>query len=361
MDNSNRILIFMSPIGMKILSNSTRWHLDGTFKTCPTYFHQILSIHVYYQNQMFPAGYILLQNKERETYKEALTHVKHVMTSKNVQINVQEALSDFELALLQAISGVFENVKIYGTNNHFEGYHSKLASIPSAKTNNVLTFINMIKKSATQVYSDFHAHERNPIQCPKQLSKNKKKDEIFITLQDQYNKQMLTFPQYFQKLASHVTDPYEPSPKRVKIEEESNQESNEIQYLETRSYTLHERVPICKSLLKLNNTVELNNLHITEFQNLIEKKYNVSWGSRYINIFHVPVIKQTGLIDCGFYALGYAFGSCYEYRSRLFNFRSKKIREEFNQIIETKSLFLFSHGVVNNFVPQFNEFCIDLN
>ncbi|CAF1123146.1 unnamed protein product, partial [Brachionus calyciflorus] len=56
MDNSNGILIFMSPIGMKILSNSTRWHLDGTFKTCPTHFHRILSIHGYYQNQMFPAG-----------------------------------------------------------------------------------------------------------------------------------------------------------------------------------------------------------------------------------------------------------------------------------------------------------------
>ncbi|CAF0860471.1 unnamed protein product [Brachionus calyciflorus] len=47
-DNRNRILIFMTPIEMKILANSNRWHLDETFKTCPTHFHQILS--KYYQN-----------------------------------------------------------------------------------------------------------------------------------------------------------------------------------------------------------------------------------------------------------------------------------------------------------------------
>ncbi|RNA07258.1 hypothetical protein BpHYR1_013612, partial [Brachionus plicatilis] len=72
------------------------------------------------------------------------------------------------------------------TNNHLEGYHSKLSSIPSSKSNNVLTFINMIKKSASQVHSEFHANERNPIAEPKQLSKNKKKDQVFVTLQEQF-------------------------------------------------------------------------------------------------------------------------------------------------------------------------------
>ncbi|RNA39859.1 hypothetical protein BpHYR1_010376 [Brachionus plicatilis] len=61
------------------------------------------------------------------------------------------------------------------TNNHLEGYHSKLPSLPSAKTNNVLTFINMIKKSASQ---------------------------------EQYNENVLTFAQYFDKLTSHIIDSY---------------------------------------------------------------------------------------------------------------------------------------------------------
>ncbi|RMZ95949.1 hypothetical protein BpHYR1_048247 [Brachionus plicatilis] len=93
------------------------------------------------------------------------------------------------------------------TNNHHESYHSKLSSLPS-KTNNVLTFINMIKKSATQVYNDISVLERNPIEPPRQLSKNKNKDKIFILLQEQYNENELTFAQYFDKLTSHIIDPY---------------------------------------------------------------------------------------------------------------------------------------------------------
>ncbi|RNA23532.1 hypothetical protein BpHYR1_035506, partial [Brachionus plicatilis] len=39
------------------------------------------------------------------------------------------------------------------------------------------------------------------------------------------------------------------------------------------SFTDFERVPISLDLLKLDKNQELNNLHITEFQNLIFKKY----------------------------------------------------------------------------------------
>ncbi|RNA22895.1 hypothetical protein BpHYR1_015621 [Brachionus plicatilis] len=92
-DNKNQILIFMFPIGMKILCNSVRWHFDGTFKTCLTYFLQIISFHGYYQNQMHPACYILLQNKERETYVEALSNLKEIFTRNNCSIVLQETLS----------------------------------------------------------------------------------------------------------------------------------------------------------------------------------------------------------------------------------------------------------------------------
>ncbi|RNA09846.1 hypothetical protein BpHYR1_028354 [Brachionus plicatilis] len=45
----------------------------------------------------------------------------------------------------------------------------------------------MIKKSASQVHSEFHANERNPIAEP--------------------NKQILTFEQYFDKLSAHIMEP----------------------------------------------------------------------------------------------------------------------------------------------------------
>ncbi|RNA04121.1 hypothetical protein BpHYR1_008071 [Brachionus plicatilis] len=75
-------------------------------------------------------------------------------------------------------------------NNHLEGYHSKLSSIQSSKSNNVLAFINMIKKSASQVHSQFHANE------------------LFVTLQEQLSEQILTFEQYFDKISAHIMDTY---------------------------------------------------------------------------------------------------------------------------------------------------------
>ncbi|RNA06700.1 hypothetical protein BpHYR1_015105 [Brachionus plicatilis] len=60
------------------------------------------------------------------------------------------------------------------------------------------------------------------------------------------------------------------SAKRQKLDD-----SSEIQFLKGRSYTYSERVPISLQLLKLEKNQELTNFHITEFQNLIYKKYNV--------------------------------------------------------------------------------------
>ncbi|CAF0849480.1 unnamed protein product [Brachionus calyciflorus] len=222
-DQDAKQIIFQNYLIQVISNNHDIPHLDGTFKTRPTHFHQILSIHGYYQNQMFPAGYILLQNKERETYIDALTqHLPLEDIEKrwtNILDNIpktpdQDTIKFIKYFVDTWLRGKYEFFWNHfdntgpRTNNHLEGYHAKLSAIPSAKTSNVLTFINMIKKSATQVFSDFHTVERNPIEEQKQLSKNKKKDYIFLTLQDQYTKKIITFEQYFEKLAAHITDPY---------------------------------------------------------------------------------------------------------------------------------------------------------
>ncbi|CAF0833728.1 unnamed protein product [Brachionus calyciflorus] len=68
---------------------------------------------------------------------------------------------------------------------------------------------------------------------------------------------------------SEPVDFQEPKAKKTKSDA-----SDDIYYLETRSHSNHERVPISKSLLELTDNQELNNLHITEFQNLITHKYN---------------------------------------------------------------------------------------
>ncbi|CAF1083593.1 unnamed protein product [Brachionus calyciflorus] len=41
-DDKERIIAFASDIQLEILSKSKRWHVDDTFKCCPTIYYQIL-------------------------------------------------------------------------------------------------------------------------------------------------------------------------------------------------------------------------------------------------------------------------------------------------------------------------------
>ena len=44
----NRILVFASKTGLKMLSESVKWHSDGTFHTKSKYFAQLYTIHAYF-------------------------------------------------------------------------------------------------------------------------------------------------------------------------------------------------------------------------------------------------------------------------------------------------------------------------
>ena len=60
------MLIFASDIGIKILSKSSKWNGDGTFKVVPKPkgFFQLYIIFAYYRNVLLPCVYELLSVKE---------------------------------------------------------------------------------------------------------------------------------------------------------------------------------------------------------------------------------------------------------------------------------------------------------
>ena len=47
----NRILVFASPTGLRMLSECEKWHADGTFHTKSKYFGQLYTIHAFYPNK----------------------------------------------------------------------------------------------------------------------------------------------------------------------------------------------------------------------------------------------------------------------------------------------------------------------
>ena len=62
----NRILVFFSDEGAKIMFESKEWHINGTFKKCPKIFKQMLTLQVIIKGLHLNAAFIFCQNKSRD-------------------------------------------------------------------------------------------------------------------------------------------------------------------------------------------------------------------------------------------------------------------------------------------------------
>jgi hypothetical protein len=133
--NKRRIIIFISEEGLEIASVSPQWLIDGTFKSCPNLFYQILTIHGYFKNHhAFPFAYILLQSKDRQTYEDAFKQLRIILKLDNdLTIKLEQVITDFELSLQQAIKSQFKNVELKGCWFHFnQAIVRKLFSLGNA-------------------------------------------------------------------------------------------------------------------------------------------------------------------------------------------------------------------------------------
>ena len=52
-NDESRMICFASNIGLEILSKSTEWHSDGTFKSAPRKYKQLYHIHAWYKGLMY--------------------------------------------------------------------------------------------------------------------------------------------------------------------------------------------------------------------------------------------------------------------------------------------------------------------
>ena len=94
-------------------------YCDGTFWVVPSLFYQLFTIHVEVYQQIFPLFYCLLPDKTEETYVRMFIMLKNICHSLNIQLNFNRIVSDFELALINAIARVFPGVQHQGCLFHF--------------------------------------------------------------------------------------------------------------------------------------------------------------------------------------------------------------------------------------------------
>ena len=61
----NRIVIFFSEIALEAMQIAKDWHLDGTFKNCPNFFQQLLTLHSVIMQHTLPCVFFFLQKKDK--------------------------------------------------------------------------------------------------------------------------------------------------------------------------------------------------------------------------------------------------------------------------------------------------------
>jgi hypothetical protein len=50
----------------KMLTTSSKWHIDGTFKANPQLYYQLYVIFLWHECEMYSCGFIHLKNKTQE-------------------------------------------------------------------------------------------------------------------------------------------------------------------------------------------------------------------------------------------------------------------------------------------------------
>uniref|UniRef100_A0A914YA74 MULE transposase domain-containing protein n=1 Tax=Panagrolaimus superbus TaxID=310955 RepID=A0A914YA74_9BILA len=125
---NRRFLIFSCALLLQFLATSANWFLDATFKTVPNLAYQLLVVHGQHNGSRttVPCAYILLNNKDRNIYEDALSALKTLVGN----ISPETVMMDFEIGLHSAFRTVFPETDISACFFHLcENIRRKIADV----------------------------------------------------------------------------------------------------------------------------------------------------------------------------------------------------------------------------------------
>jgi hypothetical protein len=91
-------LVYPSPTCASKLQRCEHLFADGTFKTCPKPFTQLVTIHSKYGNRILPFAFCMLRSKDNALYCEMLNQIKiHVRRITDLPLDPHSFVCDFEV------------------------------------------------------------------------------------------------------------------------------------------------------------------------------------------------------------------------------------------------------------------------
>lgn len=161
--DNNRFLIFTTKFKEQFISKIETIVIDGTFRSAPPGFFQLIVVHGFIFNSYYPLFHILMKNKSELTYVQALKRCMDLVYFKPKLI-----ISDFERALINAIRIIFffsqssgclfhfaqsiwkhigylKLIDFYKTNKDFKNAIKMVICLAFVPLNEVLSFYTIIK------------------------------------------------------------------------------------------------------------------------------------------------------------------------------------------------------------------------
>ncbi len=117
-----RILLFVTDANIINLRNASVWIMDGTFKTVPTIFKQLYTIHAPINNRndskIVPLLYALMSSKSEELYRRLFKELNELANQLNFILQPDFVLTDFGKGAMNAVAHEFP-----GTQNKCCHFH----------------------------------------------------------------------------------------------------------------------------------------------------------------------------------------------------------------------------------------------
>ncbi|CAF1585084.1 unnamed protein product [Didymodactylos carnosus] len=121
-DGTERILLFTTSENLKWLQEAKFWIMDGTFKTVPTLFRQLYSIHApaggNVNFRIIPLVYALLSKKTEELYQRLFQELNELADENELELKPDFVLTDFEKGSISAVKSEFPSAQSKGCHFH---------------------------------------------------------------------------------------------------------------------------------------------------------------------------------------------------------------------------------------------------
>ena len=119
-DNAWGYAVFATDEALECLGECNDVFMDGTFKSVPRPYAQLLTVHGFYRDRVIPLVFVLMHDRQIGTYRQVFSHIKRKFNRlTGNQLQPTNIITDFETGLITAAETEFPQARMYGCFFHF--------------------------------------------------------------------------------------------------------------------------------------------------------------------------------------------------------------------------------------------------